>query len=98
MALVRMTMKEIDKIWTPERIKEYEKNIPETRDDDPDYEELSDDAVLMSWTEFLEYEKRNEQKNGFHYKTTEEIDEFAEEKIFVAEPAAEYGVRKLNGV
>ena len=96
MALVRMTMEEIDKIWTPERIKEFSKTIPEPTA--ADYEEIpewTDEewANSMSWTEFLEYEKRNEQKNGFHYKTTEEIDEFAEEKIFVAEPAAEYRVR-----
>ena len=91
MALVRMTMEEIDRIWTPERIKEYEKNIPETRDDDPDYEELADDAVLMSWTEFLEYEKRKEQTSTFYYKPTEEL---ITSDLFVAEPeTAKYGVR-----
>jgi len=39
------------------------------------------------------YGRNEEQKNGFHYATNNDRDEFAEKDLFVAEPAAEYKVR-----
>ena len=74
MVLVRKTMEEINKIWTPERIREFSKTIPEpTAADYEEIPEATDEewASRMSWTEFLEYEKRMKDSKSKHLERSQ---------------------------